>query len=71
MSNKIKPEVYTPELVDRDYSIPKGTLANLRSQGVGPKWYKKGRRVFYRREDLEAWLFSEPHMTIDSIKGRQ
>ncbi|MBA2848672.1 helix-turn-helix domain-containing protein [Thermosulfuriphilus ammonigenes] len=32
------------------------TLANLRSQGRGPRFFKKGRRVFYRVEDLERWL---------------
>lgn len=32
------------------------TLANLRSQGRGPRWFKRGRRVFYRVEDLERWL---------------
>jgi excisionase family DNA binding protein len=34
------------------------TLAKLRLTGNGPIYYKLGRRVVYRREDLEAWLES-------------
>jgi predicted DNA-binding transcriptional regulator AlpA len=32
------------------------TLAKLRLTGDGPVYCKLGRRVLYRREDLEAWL---------------
>jgi predicted DNA-binding transcriptional regulator AlpA len=31
-------------------------MANLDSQGRGPKAVKSGRRVAYLREDLVAWL---------------
>jgi predicted DNA-binding transcriptional regulator AlpA len=34
------------------------TLAKLRLTGNGPIYCKLGRRVVYRREDLEAWLES-------------
>ena len=36
--------------------LPKGTLPNLRRNGGGPSWVKLGKRVVYRREDLEAWV---------------
>ena len=32
------------------------TLAYWRHIGTGPKYAKVGRRVVYRRTDLEAWL---------------
>ena len=32
------------------------TLAYWRHIGKGPKYAKVGRRVVYRREDVEAWL---------------
>jgi predicted DNA-binding transcriptional regulator AlpA len=32
------------------------TLAKLRLTGDGPVYCKLGRRVLYRRQDLEAWL---------------
>ena len=34
------------------------TLAKLRLSGNGPAYCKLGRRVVYRREDLEVWLES-------------
>jgi len=34
------------------------TLAKLRLSGNGPVYCKLGRRVIYRREDLDAWLES-------------
>ncbi|MEI2415488.1 helix-turn-helix domain-containing protein [Orrella sp. JC864] len=33
----------------------KGTLAAWAIQGKGPKYIKRG-RVWYRKEDLDAWL---------------
>ncbi|MGW0035734.1 helix-turn-helix transcriptional regulator [Gordonia sp. NPDC003376] len=33
-----------------------GTLATYRYLNKGPKYYKIGRRVVYRRSDLDAWL---------------
>ena len=47
------------------YSV--GTLANLRCMKKGSKYFKIGKRVFYRVEDVEAWLFQNPVLTIDSI----
>jgi predicted DNA-binding transcriptional regulator AlpA len=38
--------------------ISPSTLAKLRLTGNGPVYCKLGRRVVYRREDLEAWLES-------------
>ena len=34
------------------------TLAMHATAGTGPKFQKIGGRVFYRREDLDAWLGS-------------
>lgn len=58
----------TPEGVSEVYQIPKGTLANLRSQKRGPRYYKVGRRVIYFIEDVERWLKAEPVMTRDSLE---
>jgi hypothetical protein len=32
------------------------TLANYRVLGTGPRYVRVGRRAFYRRADLDAWL---------------
>jgi excisionase family DNA binding protein len=36
--------------------VPAATLRWMRSRGLGPKSWKLGSRVFYRRTDVEAWL---------------
>jgi len=45
-----------------------GSLANMRSQKRGPRFYKVGnRKVVYKPEDIEAYLFANPVQTIDSV----
>ena len=46
-----------------------GSLANMRCQKRGPKFFKIGRKVVNRPEDIEAFLFQNPIQTIDSIQG--
>lgn len=36
--------------------LTKGTMANLDSEGKGPRRIKIGKKVGYLREDLIAWL---------------
>lgn len=36
--------------------IPAPTLRYWRQTGEGPKSFKVGRRVMYRRSDVEQWL---------------
>ena len=60
------PERALPPLLDTgafstplaaDYlGLSPATLETLRSRGGGPPFVKLGRRVVYRREDLDAWL---------------
>ena len=42
------------------------TLANQLSQGRGPKAYRVGRKIFYRVDDLVAYLTQCP-MFVDKI----
>jgi hypothetical protein len=59
----------SPADFEIEYGISRGTQANWRWSKRGPKYYKRpgGRGVFYLREDIEAWLLSQPVQTIDSI----
>jgi predicted DNA-binding transcriptional regulator AlpA len=34
------------------------TLARMRTENTGPKYAKMGGRVFYLKEDLDAWVDS-------------
>jgi hypothetical protein len=47
------------------FGVAVGTLQNLRSQGRGPRYYRVGRKILYRIEDVKAWVFSNPQMTLD------
>ncbi len=48
-----------------------GSLANMRCQKRGPKFFKVNRKVVYRPEDIEAFLFQNPVLTIDSEKAER
>jgi excisionase family DNA binding protein len=56
------------EAVER-FGIPKGTLNNLRSARKGPRYYKVGKRILYRVDDFQKWIFSNPVLTTDHIKN--
>lgn len=59
----------TPQEICEIYGLDVGTLANLRTQRRGPKFFKVGRRVFYFLSDVEAWLRRNPVLTTDSVEG--
>lgn len=42
--------------VERATGVPAGTLRFYRAMDVGPRCFKLGRRVVYRRSDVEAWV---------------
>ncbi len=44
-----------------------GHLANLRNQKRGPRYFKTGKKIVYRPEDIEAFLFKNPIQTVDSV----
>jgi predicted DNA-binding transcriptional regulator AlpA len=41
-------------------------LAHLRSKRRGPRFYKVGRKILYRADDIERWLFQNPVETNSS-----
>lgn len=45
------------------------TLANWRSQGIGPKFIKIGRRVFYELAELERFARSREFQSTWAAKG--
>lgn len=68
MKNKtLMRKAVTPQEASEIYPLSVGTLANERYHKRGPKYFRCGRKVLYLVEDLEAWLFRNPVLTIDSI----
>lgn len=49
-------KLMTTQQVSRELGIPVGTLRYYRSTGTGPKSFKLGGRVRYRRADVVAWV---------------
>lgn len=71
MKAEIIPQALSPAQVETFFGIPTGTLANLRWRKEGPKFFKRSRKVIYRPQDVETWLFSNPVQTLDSVaEGR-
>ena len=59
----------TPEEAAERYGLNIGTLANLRSKKLGCPYFKVNRKILYRIDQFENWVFSEPVRTLDSIEG--
>ena len=57
--------------VEKMYPTTYGTLSNLASRGLGPKFYKRGRRCLYRVEDLDRYFFEHPIETSDSAEAQK
>lgn len=49
----------TPEEITDVLHIPTNTLNDWRGKGKGPRFVKLGRSVYYRRDDVLAYLQSQ------------
>lgn len=58
---------YSPQELCSVWGLNQGTLANLRSQRRGPRYYRVGRKIIYFFEDIESWLRRDPVITKDSL----
>jgi excisionase family DNA binding protein len=54
------------ETVAEYLDIPRATIYNWGSRGLGPQRYRVGRHVRFRREEVEAWLQAQ---AVGSIGG--
>jgi len=55
MTTKARTYLSTKEVAD-EFAFSVSTLTKLRVFGGGPLFYKLGRRVVYRRQDIESWI---------------
>lgn len=58
----------TPQQAATIYGLSVGHMANLRSKGRGCRFFRCGRRIYYRVDELENWLLGNPVLTTDSIQ---
>ena len=62
-------KILRPDEAAAIYSLNVGSLGNLRNHKRGPKYFKRDRKIFYRPEDIEKWLFENPVLTEDCIES--
>lgn len=65
-------QILSPKDVVRRYPAlteSEGTLANWRTQKRGPRYFRVSRKIVYRASDIEAFLFKNPVLTMDSIEA--
>lgn len=65
--NPAQKKMVTTQEAAHLFSVSSGTLQNWRSLKHGPKFFRTGRKVLYRVEDLENFFTSNPVLTIDSL----
>ncbi|VEI03733.1 Predicted transcriptional regulator [Acidipropionibacterium jensenii] len=63
MRNEMASEYLTTVQVAGLLNQAAGTLRYWRHEGIGPKSFKLGRSVRYRRADIEAWVTEQYEAT--------
>ena len=62
-----QPDDYlTPKDLEGKYQLAPKTLANWRSQGKGPEFFKLGNKVRYLRKNVEKWVEQSRRKTYQS-----
>ena len=56
MKSVVDEPLMTPQEVADFLGLPIATLPTWRAKRNGPRGYRVGKHVRYRREDVEAWL---------------
>jgi hypothetical protein len=72
METYLTPEKAASYLEERGVSFKVDSLAVMRCKGRGPRFFKLNRRVFYRPEDLDAYLAGSVQTveTVDTYQAR-
>lgn len=65
---KINRRFISPEEASAISGYTVGTLADSRCKKRGCPYYKRGRKVFYDREEFENWLTENRVLTKDAVK---
>lgn len=58
MSSAVREPLLSLQELSELLGVPVNTLYRWRCRGEGPKAYRLGRHVRYRRSDVESWLVS-------------
>ncbi|WP_313679249.1 DNA-binding protein [Corynebacterium stationis] len=58
-------DILTQEELGERWQMTKGALAQQRYKGTGPRFFKAGRTVFYRVQDVLDWEESQLRLRTD------
>jgi predicted site-specific integrase-resolvase len=56
-------ENLTTAELSKEFKVADITLRGWRHRGIGPRWFKLGGRVVYKRSDVEAWMQEQYEQT--------
>lgn len=63
-------DLLTPDQVQELTGNSIVTLSRWRQRGYGPKYLKLGRKVWYRRADLDEWLAAQVRCSTAEHKAK-
>jgi len=66
-SKNIKKIAAPPEVIAEMFGIPVAVLNNWRWKGVGPRYYKRRRRITYFIADVISFIKEYPVLTSESL----
>jgi len=58
---------WQPQEAARYLRLSASTLAKLRVYGGGPIYYRAGRAIRYRQEDLDHWMATRRHSSTSDV----
>ncbi len=64
-------EILTTREAARLLKVSTKTLERMRVEGTGPAFYKAGRAVRYRMQDLLAWLEAHKFTSTTQVKQEE
>lgn len=65
LDGRVTVNLLTPKEFAEQRGVTVQALAAERHKGTGPKFVKLGSRVFYRPEDIDAWIDSNVYSRTD------
>lgn len=62
-------EVLTPLDVENEFRIPRSSQKKARASGSFVPYFRVGRRVYYRRSTIEAWMAQQEQQVVCGRHG--
>jgi helix-turn-helix protein len=67
--SKAAEEILTPLDVEIEFRVPRSSQKKARANGDFVPYFRVGRRVYYRRSALEAWMAEQEQQVAGGPRG--